>query len=145
MAICQHCGATVADGKAYCESCGSRMNAQAAPVIPDPADKRRTPPPPMFYPGGDMKPPKGTRYAVMGVGSFLGTLLLMMIPVVNIILLIVWACGGCTNQNKRNYARAMLILIAIVLIIDFALLALLVSAGIVTPDLIYDMAATLPA
>lgn len=144
MAICNNCGASVPDGKAFCGACGARLNASDVPAAPAQAD-RRTPPPPMFYPEKDMRPPKGTRYAPMGVGAFLGMILLMMIPVVNLILLIVWACGGCRNQNKRNYARAMLILMAIVFILDIALMALLVSLGVLTPDTFYDIASSLPA
>ena len=143
--VCQNCGASVPEGKPFCGSCGSRMNAPAAPASYSEEKRQAAPPPPMFYANEERRPPAGARYSVMGVGSFLGTLLLMMIPVINLILLIVWACGGCVNQNKRNYSRAMLILIAIFLILDFALLALLISAGILTPDTFYDFASTLPA
>lgn len=52
---------------------------------------------------------------VVSVKSWLGTLALLIIPVVNIILLFVWAFGGDTNLNKQNYAKAQLILMAIII------------------------------
>ena len=32
---------------------------------------------------------------------------------INLILLIIWACGGCQKVNKANFARAMLIMMII--------------------------------
>jgi dolichol kinase len=40
-------------------------------------------------------------------------MLLMLIPVVNIILLLVWALGGSKNLNRQAYARAALIMMLI--------------------------------
>ena len=37
-------------------------------------------------------------------------MLLLCIPVIGLILLIVWACGGCRKLSKRSFARATLIL-----------------------------------
>lgn len=158
MAICEKCGAAVQEGKPFCSNCGANMDAEAMPAPPMPPEnpnvpperprvppEKRQAPPAMFYPGGGGKPPKGTRYAPMGVGAFLGMFLLLLIPLVNIILLIVWACGGCTNQNKRNYARAMLILCVIILILDIALLTLLVTLGYLTPETFFSITSSLPA
>ena len=43
----------------------------------------------------------------------------MGIPIVNIILLIVWACGGCRKNAKKSFARGtwLMILISVVLIV----------------------------
>lgn len=56
----------------------------------------------------------------LSMGQYLIMLLLMSIPLVNIILLFVWGFGDY-NINKKNFARAYLILmtIGIVLIILF--------------------------
>ena len=62
--------------------------------------------------------------AVMSTGQFLGTLLLMMLPFAGFILAIVWACGGTDNPNRRNLARAYLILIAIGLVLGILLVVL---------------------
>lgn len=62
---------------------------------------------------------------VLSTGAFLGMFLLMMIPLVNIILLIVWACGK-GNLNRKHWAAAMLILqlIAVLLLIAVIILYL---------------------
>lgn len=43
--------------------------------------------------------------------------LLLMIPIINIICIIVWACGGSRKRNKVNLSRAMLIWMLIGIII----------------------------
>ncbi|NLC40514.1 MAG: zinc ribbon domain-containing protein, partial [Clostridiaceae bacterium] len=65
----------------------------------------------------------------LSVGQYIGMFLLMMIPVVNLVLLLVWAFGGSVNRNKKNYAKATLLLmlistvviIILVMIFGFAL------------------------
>lgn len=49
----------------------------------------------------------------MSLGQWMLTLLLCFIPVVNLIMLIIWAVSGNTNPNKKNFARAGLIWYAI--------------------------------
>ena len=46
----------------------------------------------------------------LSTGSFLLSIILMSLPVVGFILQIVWACGAARNLNRRNLARAYLIL-----------------------------------
>lgn len=62
-------------------------------------------------------PPAAQQSAVMSTGQFLGTLLLLMIPIAGFILMLVWAFGGTDNLNRRNLARAKLILVAIGLVL----------------------------
>ena len=62
---------------------------------------------------------------ILRTGSWMLTILLLGIPLVNIIMLFVWAFGDNTNPNKRNYARASLLLAAIVIGI-YAIIAVLV-------------------
>lgn len=57
--------------------------------------------------------PPGSKYEPITTGGFIGIMLLMMLPIVNFILLLVWACGGCRKVNKTNFARAMLIIMLI--------------------------------
>lgn len=58
---------------------------------------------------------KGRVEPVMSVTDWLITLLLMIIPLVNLIMLIVWAVSdsGNRNRNRTNWARASLIMAAI--------------------------------
>lgn len=53
----------------------------------------------------------------MSVGQWVATMLLLAIPLVNIILLFVWAFGSNVNTNKKNYCRAALIIAAVVLVL----------------------------
>lgn len=65
----------------------------------------------------DLRPPKGSRYAPIGAWGFVGSFLLMSIPVVGTILTIVWACGGAHNQNRRGLARASLLMLLLLAIL----------------------------
>lgn len=71
---------------------------------------------------GTYTPSERDDYApVMTVGDWIKTMLLMAIPLVNIILIFVWAFSDSANPNKRNYFRASLILGAISLFIAIVL------------------------
>lgn len=84
----------------------------------------------------EAEPPSYSRYAVMSTGDFVGVMLLMIIPVVNIVLLIVWAFGG-KKINRRNWARAYLIvtLIGIALGVTVSLLFGSAVISLLTKDL----------
>ena len=58
---------------------------------------------------------------VVSVKEWLLTNLIMMIPLVNIVMMLVWAFGSNTNPNKANYFKATLILFAIVMVIYLVL------------------------
>ena len=70
----------------------------------------------------------------MTFGQWLGTLLLLLIPCVNIILLLVWAFGNGPYKARQNFARAYLIFVAITyaisLIGSFFMSALGVASGL---------------
>ena len=54
---------------------------------------------------------------VISVKDWILTFILLAIPVVNIILLFVWAFSQDTNESKKNYSKASLIMMAISLVI----------------------------
>jgi len=54
---------------------------------------------------------------VITVGNWIFTMLLMCIPLVNIIMLIVWAASSGENPNRKNWAIAVLIFVAIMVIL----------------------------
>ena len=58
---------------------------------------------------------------VVSIKEWLITNLIMMIPLVNIVMMLVWAFGSNTNPNKANYFKAALILFAIVMVIYLVL------------------------
>lgn len=55
---------------------------------------------------GDNKP--------MSVGDWFFTILILAIPFVNIIMYIVWAMGGTSNVNRRNFCRASILWFSII-------------------------------
>ncbi len=121
MAQCTACGAQLPEGSVYCRNCGSSVYPQQpAYVYSDPLKRSDS---------------------VMSTGAFLGTILLMGIPLAGFILTIVWACGGTQNLNRRNFARANLILAAIGLVIYGVIVALVIKGVMNLPyDYLWDMA-----
>lgn len=63
----------------------------------------------------------------LSVGQWVGTLLLTCIPCVNLIMLIVWACQAVGNKSRSNWAKAQLIITAIVVAI-YVILAIIIAA-----------------
>jgi len=53
---------------------------------------------------------------VVSFGEWMITILLTAIPIVNIVMLCVWAFGSGTNQNKANWAKASLVWLVIAVI-----------------------------
>lgn len=47
------------------------------------------------------------------LGNWIITMIIMWIPLVNIIMLFVWAFSSSTNPSKANWAKAKLIFVAI--------------------------------
>lgn len=66
--------------------------------------------------------------APMSVKDWLYTLLIIAIPMVGIIMLFVYAFGNDQNVNKQNWAKAQLIMMAIVF--GLVLLGLLLFGSI---------------
>jgi len=62
---------------------------------------------------------------VMSLGDWIITFIILAIPIVNIVMLFVWAFSSGTNPNKANFCKAYLIiaLVAIVLFLLFGGLA----------------------
>ncbi len=121
---CTSCGTQLGETQNFCIACGRRMGRAAissAPaaedvernqVISQPVQHPAAPrprPPQHTSPALDPRPAAQSKYAPIRTGGYLGIMLLMLIPVVNIILLILWALGSCQKVNKRSFARATLI------------------------------------
>lgn len=66
--------------------------------------------------------------AVMTTSEWFWTTFLLGIPLVNIVLLLVWGFGSSGNLNRRNYCRASMIWIAIVLVLYGCMFAFLFAA-----------------
>jgi len=76
---------------------------------------------------------------VLSSWGFVGSLLLMAIPIAGFIIMIVWAAGGTINHNRRNLARGCLLTLAIAVVAYLVIVvwALIVygSVGTIYSDL----------
>lgn len=72
--------------------------------------------------------------APMTVGQYILMMFISAIPLVGFIMLLIWAFGSDTNANKKNYARAVLILsvIGIVFCIIFGTVITGIIASIIS-------------
>jgi len=77
--------------------------------------------PPQNYNTGGYVPQQSE---VSSVGDWMLTIFLMIIPLVNIILLFVWAFGGGPKVSKANWAKASLLWILISIIIYIVIISL---------------------
>ena len=64
----------------------------------------------------------------MTVGNWVGTFLLMLIPIVNIVLMFVWAFGSNVNRSKKTYFQAQLIMCGIILALYLVVVILIIGA-----------------
>ena len=122
--FCGKCGAPVDDGAVVCAACGEAVVSAAEPVNstpiaestpvaePTPVQAQPAPQQPVYQ-----QPviPEGYSETV-SIGEWIGSMFLMMIPVVNFILMLVWAFGGC-KKSKSNFFKANLILVLIGVVI----------------------------
>ena len=152
MAYCVKCGTTLADNARFCTSCGADQGTleqpaeQAQPQYGHPyAQPAAVQPnyqqgysqasysqPAYAQPGYDARQsaaPRPMEPAVppMGTWGYVGSLLLMGLPLAGLILAIVWAAGGTSNVHRRNLARAVLILMAIGIVLSILLGAAITS------------------
>ncbi len=140
--FCSNCGNNLPDNAKFCDGCGTAMGEQAAAAYPlptptsTPKNPYTTPHQPAYTPPAYTPPAYTTPQAApqpevyqpatfssktssadatpLSIGSYLGMMLITAIPLIGFIMLLVWSFGGSVNRNKKNWARAMLIM-AIVL------------------------------
>ena len=70
------------------------------------------------------------RYPPISVGDWVLTLLILAIPLVNLIMLFVWAFGGNTHPSKESFAKASLIWMAIGIALGIIFLAIAFGLGL---------------
>ena len=111
---CRYCGNKVDDYADRCHGCGTPFNYPDSPAY----SNNQVP----------------AEYEPMGAWSYFGHSLLFSIPVAGLVVLIVFACGGTRNINKRNYARSYfcgLTNSAIIMLILFSI-SLITGVGIMS-------------
>ena len=120
MAFCENCGKPVYRLDRSCANCGAPVtqfqqntNSEAQPSARVSEDLTQSSP-----------------YAVLSSWGFVGSMLLMSIPIVGFIITIVWASGGVFNLNRRNLARAYLLLMAIGVVIYIVAAIAIFASGV---------------
>lgn len=133
--ICRNCGGEYPDYKDNCPNCGTRnpnvsYNSQYS--APKNSGNRN---------GGQYgyQQPVNTVYVNkpdvhydehVSVGGWIGRWLVMCIPIVNIIMLFVWAFGGSRKYSLKTWARARLLLALIVIIALLITVIVLAVSGV---------------
>jgi len=105
MANCVKCGKPIGKGVKFCTSCGTVVSAGKA--VTGGREKAARQPTAQSAAGKD---------AVVSTLGWLGTIILLIIPIVGLVVYFIWAFGK-GNLNRRNYARASLILMAVGIIL----------------------------
>ncbi|MDO4882999.1 MAG: hypothetical protein Q3975_06590 [Oscillospiraceae bacterium] len=133
--ICRNCGGEYPDYKDNCPNCGTRnpnvsYNSQYS--APKNSGNRN---------GGqyDYQQPVNTVYVNepdvhydehVSIGGWIGRWIVMCIPIVNIIMLFVWAFGGSRKYSLKTWARARLLLALIVIIALLITVIVLAVSGV---------------
>ncbi len=60
----------------------------------------------------------------VSVGDWILTIIISAIPLVNIIMLLVWAFSSGTNPSKANWAKAYLVFLAILIALYFVMIVM---------------------
>lgn len=66
----------------------------------------------------------------VSVGDWILTFIVLAIPLVNIIMLFVWAFGGTTHPSKKTYCQAALIIVAISIVVGILVAVIGLAFGL---------------
>lgn len=80
--------------------------------------------PPVYHPQM-----QSTSEPPVGVGEWIGSMILRAIPVVGLIMMLVWSFSHSTNPSKRNWARAQLIIAIVSTLIGIVIGVIFVLAN----------------
>ena len=90
--VCKKCGGAVKAEDQFCMHCGMPLEKEE-PV----REERRA----------------ENQAEVLSMGDYLLMFIILAIPVVNFIVCILWIISGNSNPNKRNFAKAWLVIAVI--------------------------------
>lgn len=134
--ICRNCGSEFPDYKDNCPTCGTRnpnVSYNARYSAPQNSGTQNG----AQY-GGYQQPVNnvytnepGIHYDEhVSIGGWIGRWFLMCIPIVNIIMLFVWAFGGTRQYSLKTWARARLVLALIVILIIVVIAVIMAITGV---------------
>jgi uncharacterized membrane protein YvbJ len=108
--FCKNCGSQLPDNSTFCGNCGAKTAVYNTQVVQVPNENA----PKYNNTAKNVTDP-------LSVKNYLGMFFLLLIPIVNIILLFVWAFDSSANINKSNFAKAYLIYMLILIIFSIIL------------------------
>ncbi len=97
---------------------------QPSAYQPQPNYQTRPQPAPVYQNNGAGTDP---REKVYGVGGWLGSMVVLCIPIVGIVMMFVWIFSSKVNKNKKNFAIAALILTVIGIVLSIILSASIIA------------------
>ena len=120
--FCKNCGSELSDSAKFCTKCGTKVESTPTPVVEEPKAKEKVKEKVVYKEKVLDIPPE---YKPISMWGYFGYELLFSIPLIGFILLIVFALGGHSNKNVRNFAASYFCLFIIGVVIFIAL----ISAG----------------
>lgn len=137
---CKKCASKIPEGAGFCPKCGSRVEKEEKLTRETDANGY-TPREPVYIDDNQYKPHKSPytpppltterrQPEKLSVGHYLGLMLLSLVPIVGLVLMFIWGFSHDVAPNKKNFARAVLILYAIFAVLLIAMLWVLLSAMI---------------
>ncbi len=132
---CDNCGNKLPDGAEFCTNCGAKQENKADVIQNTP--RQATSP----RPQQTNRPPAERAYSgqtgeLITTKDYVLMMILFAIPIVGIVFMFIWGFGSDTGVNKKNFARAFLILMAISIGIS---ILVSIFMGILTASLMSSM------
>lgn len=137
---CRYCGASMEEADLFCTKCGKPAETTAQPVEDTVNSFEETPEQEVqevqqtqetqqqFTQEGTWEKDVQTEMshtqddAPLSFGTYMLLFLVMMIPIVNIVVLLLWAFGHQVNTNKKNFSRAALVYMAIGIVLSIVVI-----------------------
>lgn len=119
--FCQYCGAGMEINSTFCQACGKAQAAQATQTAASTPVQQYNTTTPQYNPNAYNPNAQSNLDAPLKVGDYIGMFLLMCVPIVRFIMILVWGFGSSSNTNKKNFARAVMILCVIMIAISIVL------------------------
>lgn len=134
--FCSNCGKEIADGMAFCQECGAKVDIPAENK-PEPKAEVDVQPAPVYVPvsNNQQTPSEEEKFKTVKVSTYFWLNLVFAIPVIGLIINLIVAFAP-KNKNIKNFAKSKLVwlLIAIIIFI-IGFIITLVAGGSVLEQL----------